>query len=147
RAPPPCSPVLKTSSGRYPSGLDFVSVSRGILPERDRLLLQARERRSRSGFGFVCRGCLWSQRTAGQETTARTSLYKTNLSPELDGRAVVKSRHSEKSKEVQAASNARKTISVGSAFRSNALMRFMLSRWRLPASFARRDCRLRCTAS
>ncbi len=29
---------------------------------------------------------------AGQETTARISLYKTDLSPALDGRAVVKSR-------------------------------------------------------
>ena len=33
-----------------------------------------------------------SQRTADQETTARTSLYKTNFSPVLDGRAVEKSR-------------------------------------------------------
>ena len=35
-------------------------------------------------------GELRSQRTAGQETTARTSLYKTNFSPVLDGRAVEK---------------------------------------------------------
>src|SRR5208337_323586 len=33
-----------------------------------------------------------SQRTAGRESTARTGLYKTRLSPVLDGRAVGKSR-------------------------------------------------------
>src|SRR5208282_354245 len=38
-----------------------------------------------------------SQRTAGQETTARTSLYKTNVSPVLDGRAVEKSRENRSS--------------------------------------------------
>ena len=45
--------------------------------------------RRRSGTGRPA-----AQRTEGQETTARTSLYKTNFSPVLDGRAVGKSRHS-----------------------------------------------------
>src|SRR5271157_5671469 len=37
-------------------------------------------------------GSCGRRRRAGQETTARASLYKANFSPALDGRAVVKSR-------------------------------------------------------
>ncbi len=51
--------------------------------------------RRRSGLGDPR-----SQRTLGQETTARTSFYETNFSPVLDGRVVEKT-------EVQGATNAR----------------------------------------